>query len=95
MSQVEQAKRLVKAIQTHANNEIESNAITRIHGQGVITKVPTDGSGIYDVKINDDVFQIPANKNLTLSVGNLVIIMYFNGNINQPWIICKKDWNIW
>lgn len=95
MSQVEQATRFVKAMQKHTNNEIENNAITRIHGQGVIHSTPTDGSSIYEVKINDEIFQIPARTDLILSVDNVVIIMYLNGNINQPWIIDRKDWSIW
>lgn len=93
--EVMQAKRLVSLMEKHSNNAVDNNAITRINQMGTITTIPSDGTHIYTVKIDDDTFQIPARSDLNLSVGNIVIIMCFNGNINQRWIIDKKDWNVW
>ena len=95
MSEISFGKRFARAMQKHSNDAVENNAITRMNSMGVVTVAPIDGSNIYTIKINDEIFKIPARSNLDLSVGNIVIIMYFNGNSNQSWIIDEKDWNCW
>jgi len=95
MSELITAKRLVDAMKKHANNAISNDAITKIHQMGVVTEVPIDGTHIYTIEINDEIFKIPCRSDLNLSIGNIVIIMCFNGNKSQRWIIDKKDWTSW
>lgn len=87
-----QAQRLVDLMATHGESAVNNSAITRTHMEGTISAIPTDGTNIYQVLINGEIYKIPAKAGLSLSVGNIVIIQLFNGNINKKWIDCVRPW---
>ena len=95
MSDVDQANRLIALMKTHAEKEINTNAIKRMNQIGRITGLPTIDEPRYLVSIDGDIVKLPCRSDLNLAIGNIVIIMAFNGNINQRWIFDKKDWTSW
>lgn len=92
MNLVDGANILIDAMKTHSKNEVQNNAIQRDYIEGFITALPSNGSNIYTVMINNEEYQVPTRDGLVLNVHDIVIIALFNGDFNKKWIDLKRPW---
>jgi membrane protein implicated in regulation of membrane protease activity len=90
---VQQSDKLVRLTRMLASNEVNNNSIQKVNQTGTITSIIDANNNLYEVKIDGETFQIYARENLTLSVGNIVIISLYNGDINKRIIDFKKPKN--
>lgn len=92
-SMAQKSDKLIKLMKINASNEVNNNSIQKVNQTGIITSIIDASSNLYEVKIDGEIFQIYARENLTLSVGNIVIISLYNGDINKRVIDFKKPKN--
>lgn len=83
------ANDLVELIENVVNRIMSKKSIATIHKEGIVKSL-ADSNGKYTVTINDDDYQIYGDASLNLSINNVVIIEYYNGDPKKKWILCKK-----
>lgn len=92
MNLVDGANILIDAMKTHSKNEVQNNAIQRDYIEGFITALPSSGSNIYTVMINNEEYQVPTREGLNLVLHDIVIIALCNGDFSKKWIDLKRPW---